>query len=147
MAEIRRTISFNAPIGRVWAYITDSEKIARWLMPNDFLPTDGHAFKMDCPPGVGSGAPVTCQIRQIAPPSDGRARLSYTWTIDQPLTETLLTIDLHERDGTTTMDLVHSGWNDMNAAGRALLDRHGDGWTMLLNQALRPLVERELESP
>ena len=112
-------------------------------MPNSFQPIDGHVFTMDCPPGIGSGAPVACQIREIAPPSDGRARLAYTWTIDQPLTETLLVIDLNERDGTTTLELDHEGWDDLGPAGRHLRERHEQGWGLLLEDALRPLVEKQ----
>jgi uncharacterized protein YndB with AHSA1/START domain len=76
MTDIRRTINFKASIGRVCAYLTESDKIARWLMPNSFQLIDGHVFTMDRPPGIGSGAPVACQIRQFAPPRGGRARLS-----------------------------------------------------------------------
>ena len=71
----------------------------------------------------------------------GEARLHLA--IDQPLTETLLVIDLNERDGTTTLELVHEGWDDLGPAGRHLRERHEQGWGLLLEDALRPLVEKQ----
>lgn len=43
----------------------------------------------------------------------GRGSLN-SWTIDQPLTETLLIIDFNEQDGATTLELVHSGWDGLS---------------------------------
>ena len=36
MKIIKREILIEAPISKVWKHITDPEKIAGWLMPNDF---------------------------------------------------------------------------------------------------------------
>lgn len=138
MAHIHRSITIVALIDDVWAYLTESDKIAQWLMPNTFQARQGHTFTMDCPPGLGSGAPVQCEIKELQPPADGRARLVYTWVIDQPFTETLLEIDLIEIADTTRCDIVHSGW----AEGESdLRTRHDEGWDFLLGTRLRGLLE------
>ena len=142
MADIRRTVDFEAPIDRVWAYLTDSDKIAQWMMPNNFLPIDGRAFTMDCPPGIGSGAPVKCVITALEAPADRRARLAYSWEIDKPPLTTLLTIDLVERDGVTRLDLVHSGWEPLGPDDGYVRDRHEMGWDQLLEHRLRALLEQ-----
>ncbi len=36
MKIIKREILIEAPPSRVWEHITDPQKIAAWLMPNDF---------------------------------------------------------------------------------------------------------------
>ena len=57
MKVIRREIVIDAPLAKVWEHITDPEKIAGWLMPNDFAPTVGKKFTLDC---QQQGA-VSCQ--------------------------------------------------------------------------------------
>ncbi|WP_136658178.1 SRPBCC domain-containing protein [Nitratireductor sp. XY-223] len=138
MAHIHRSITIAALIDDVWAYLTESDKIAQWLMPNTFVAKPGHAFTMDCPPGIGSGAPVRCEVMELQPPEKGRARLAYTWVIDEPYTETLLEIELIEVARETRCDLVHSGWRD---GKDALRDRHEEGWDVLLDTRLRSLLE------
>lgn len=140
MDAIRRSITIDAPIDLVWVHLTQSDRIAAWLMPNTFEPEAGARFTMDCPPGIGSGAPVTCQIREIKPPAAGRARLVYSWEIDQPEIETLLTIDLKEESGGTRLDLIHSGWDRLGPEDAHVRDRHEMGWDQLLAHRLVPLV-------
>ncbi|WP_421724309.1 SRPBCC family protein [Bauldia sp.] len=137
---IHRTITIAAPIDRVWAYLTERDKIAAWLMPNTFVPETGRRFTMDCPPGIGSGAPIACAVTECVPPADGRARLAYTWAIDRPPIETLLTIELTGTAATTRLDLVHSGWSQLDPADAYVRDRHEQGWDVLLTQHLMPLV-------
>jgi len=133
MNAIVRSVDINSGIEKVWAFITQADKIAQWLMPNTFVGAVGTKFTMDCPPGVGSGAPVACEVRELRPPANGLARLVYTWVIDQPLTETLLEIDLTQMQGFTRLALVHSGW----APGESeLRSRHENGWDFLLGTRL-----------
>ena len=141
MADIRRTIEFKAPIDRVWSYLTTSDKIARWMMPNTFEAVHGREFTMECPPGIGSGAPVECVVTDLAAPKDSRARLAYSWAIDRPPLITMLTINLVEQGGITTLDLVHSGWEELGPDDAYVRDRHEQGWDHLLGTLLRPLLE------
>jgi uncharacterized protein YndB with AHSA1/START domain len=143
MDTIRRSIIIDAPIDRVWAFLTETDKIAAWLMPNTFQPEAGAHFTMDCPPGIGSGAPVQCSVREIRPPAAGRARLVYSWEIDEPLIETVLAIDLSEKGDATRLDLVHSGWDQLGPEDGYVRDRHEQGWDMLLAHRLIPLVTGE----
>lgn len=140
MDAIQRSITIGAPIERVWACLTETDKIAAWLMPNTFAAEAGRAFTMDCPPGIGSGAPIQCVVMELRPPSDGRARLVYTWEIDEPLIETVLAIDLHEADGVTRLDLVHSGWGALRPEDIHILRRHEEGWDYLIANFLVPLA-------
>lgn len=141
MSDIRRSVDFDAPIERVWAFLTEPEKIAQWLMPNTFSAVAGHAFTMDCPPGIGSGAPIECEVLRIEPPHGGRAHLTYTWAIDAPALKTVLTLDLNQEGGTTRLELVHSGWEPLAPSDMHVRDRHEQGWDALLEMRLRPLLE------
>ncbi len=142
MDDIRQSVSFKAPIERVWAALTDTEIIAKWLMTNTFQAELGHVFSMDCPPGIGSGAPIRSVVTELDPPAGAKsARLSYTWEIDQPVLHTEVRMELSEADGLTRLDLVHSGWQDLAPEHEHVHRRHADGWVHLLGQALRQLVE------
>jgi uncharacterized protein YndB with AHSA1/START domain len=133
MNDIVRSIEIQSDIDRVWSFLTTPDKIAQWLMPNTFVPRVGSEFTMDCPPGIGSGAPVACKVKEFRRPENGRARLVYSWVIDQPLTETLLEIDLTELAGATRLDLVHSGWAEGESELRS---RHDMGWDFILGTRL-----------
>lgn len=141
MDDIRRSIDIRAPIAVVWRFLTETELLANWLMPNTFAPVLGRAFTMDCPPGIGSGAPIDAVVTALEPPAGGRALLAFTWQIDQPLLATHLTIELTETDRYTRLDLVHAGWSDLPEAERGVYDRHVMGWDHLLPNALKPLAE------
>ncbi len=136
MSHIIRSTKIEAQIDDVWAYFVESDKIQKWLLKNTFEAAVGHQFTMDSPEGIGSGAPIACEVKELSPPQNGKARLVYTWVIDQPLTQTLLEIDLIEISGVTNVDIVHSGW----ASDDDVRQRHADGWTHLLENVLTGLL-------
>ena len=68
MTVIRKTLIFRAPIGMVWDHLTEADKIARWLMPNDFRPVRGHDFVMQCDPALGSGGQILSTVMEIEAP-------------------------------------------------------------------------------
>ncbi len=61
-------------------------------------------------------------------------------------TETLLTIDLTKTGDAARLDLKHSGWEQLGPEDSYVRDRHEQGWDMLLNQRLMPLVTGESRS-
>jgi uncharacterized protein YndB with AHSA1/START domain len=63
------------PPEKVWRALTESELMARWLMPNDFQPVAGHAFDLRAQPQPGWSGITHCQVLEIEPPR----RLVYTW--------------------------------------------------------------------
>ena len=138
MTHIHESVQIAASIEEVWAYFTQSDKIAEWLMPNTFQAGLGETFTMDCPPGIGSGAPISCEIQELSAPADGAARLVYTWVIEDPRADTLLDISLRQVNDTTYVDIIHSGWPD---GEEELRTRHEMGWKHLLGDRLRGCLE------
>lgn len=59
---IRRTVRYPHPPSRVWAAITSSAALARWLMPNDFEPKVGHEFTFRTDPAPGFDGIVHCKV-------------------------------------------------------------------------------------
>ena len=95
----------------VWEYLTRSDLIAQWLMPNDFKPIVGHKFQFRTQPRikVGFDGIVYCEVLEVSPferlsyswkggPSPGRITLDsvVTWTLTPTATGTRL---LLEHDG------------------------------------------------
>ena len=142
MSDIRRSIEFDASVETTWAYLTESDKIAQWLMPNTFQAVLGHRFTMDCPPGLGSGEPIDAVVTEIVPPANNRAHLVYTWRIEHPLRETVVEIHLTETNGVTRLDLTHSGWDNLTPEEAHIRERHDQGWDFLLGQRLRALLDQ-----
>ena len=61
----------------VWEYLTESDLIAQWLMPNDFKPIVGHKFQFRTNPRikVGFDGIVYCEVLEVRP----HQKLSYSW--------------------------------------------------------------------
>lgn len=137
MTVIRKSMVFRAPIGMVWDHLTDTTKISQWLMPNDFQPVAGHDFVMHCDPALGSGGQILSRVLEIEAPR----RLVYSWVIDTPPLETLVSIDLAEDPAGTRITLEHSGWDGLSEADLPIRDRHDAGWDHLLGIALKGLLE------
>ena len=47
--QIKKQVTFQAPIEKVWQAVSSSEGMAEWFMPNDFEPVEGHEFKLETP--------------------------------------------------------------------------------------------------
>ncbi|HXJ60559.1 MAG TPA: SRPBCC domain-containing protein [Verrucomicrobiae bacterium] len=120
MKVIRREIVIDAPLAKVWEHITDPEKIAGWLMPNDFAPTVGKKFTLDC---QQQGA-VSCQVTEIIP----QQKLVYTFQSKVTQVETLVTLTLAQAGKGTLLTLVHSGWDALPPSEQGVADQFGNGW-------------------
>jgi len=73
--------------------------------------------------------------REIVPPE----RLVFTWqweTADPDEPETLVTVEFHERDGGTDVQLRHELFENVPQR-----DKHGEGWTGCFDQLERMFVE------
>ncbi len=127
-------IEIQAPAARIFAAITSPEELLRWwTKPGKFVPT--HA-ECDLRPGGNwrmrlegaCGPDQSCTIvygvyREIAPPH----RLSYTWIREgEDYPESLVTWDLEEFGGITTVRVTHSG-----LISEAMRTRNA-GWPMIL---------------
>lgn len=78
------------PPSTVWRALTDSAMLARWLMPNDFVPRLGHRFTFttDPHPAQGFDGVVHCEVLALDPEHSlrwawrgGRLDTTVTWTL------------------------------------------------------------------
>jgi|SRR5579872_4808860 len=144
-------VTINASAQRVFQALTDPrQRVKWWGRKGRFEAT--HA-ESDLRPGGrwsmrGSGAGgrpfcVAGEYRIVDPPHV----LAFTWLPDwdTDAIETLVRLDLHERDGVTTVRLTHSGFT--SAGSR---ERH-QGWPEILNRLKQSaegfIAEREQATP
>lgn len=132
LPDIRKTATFNAPIGKVWDTVATAEGLAAWFMPNDFQPVVGHDFHINAGPFGMS----PCTVTEVDPPN----KLSFQWGKDWTLT-----FELTDADGKTEFTLIHSGWNadqvtEFGQPHSAVRGNMAQGWEGLV-QALGKHVE------
>ena len=108
MKIIKREILIDAPVAKVWEHITDSKKIAGWLMPNDFAATVGKKFFLDCQ----HQGKISCAVKEVVP----NQKLVYIFRSSTPKADTLVTITLVQEGKATRLTLVHSGWDALPPA-------------------------------
>lgn len=134
LPDIVRTLELNAPIGKVWQYVSTAEGIAAWFMPpSGFEPVVGHEFKLNAGPFGQS----PCKVTAFEPPE----RLSFNWGKDWTLS-----FELKELPGDRTgFTLTHGGWSEesLTEFGEAhgiVRGRMDGGWTGIVAK-LKALVE------
>lgn len=109
---------------RVWRALTDSEAIARWLMPNDFQPRLGHKFRFQAPPAPGWDGIIDCEVVELDEPR----KLAYTW--NSRGMNTVVTWILEAVPGGTRLRLEHTGFSGPQAA--FAVSNMGSGWQGIL---------------
>jgi uncharacterized protein YndB with AHSA1/START domain len=68
-------IDYDLAPEKIWRTLTDSELLARWLMPNTFRPELGAEFEFRAKPIGGWDGIARCKVLEIDPPR----RLIYSW--------------------------------------------------------------------
>lgn len=139
--QITRT--FNAPRDKVFKAWTEPTVLKRWFAPSDDYSTPiaevnlrvGGRYRIQMKAPDGSVHTVGGVYREIKAPQ----KLMFTWAWEEEIScagtgpeaqrETLVTVEFHDRGGTTELVLTHEYLPD--AAAR---DKHGEGWTGCLNR-------------
>lgn len=123
--EIRHELTIPAPPERVWAALTDPAALARWLLPNDFVPELGRRFRFWSPSLDAWPREVRCQVVALEPPT----RLAFTWQDGSHRLPTLVTCTLEAVPAGTRLCLEHTGFDAaVRDAARHQLQRH---WSLL----------------
>jgi glutathione S-transferase len=143
--ELQQTRFIRAPREKVFDAFVDERALRAWHCPRGMTVPEGH-----CDARTGGRWQLTMQARDGTRHVVGGTyrellrpqRLVYTWQWqgdDSPMPglETLIEVDLVERDGGTELTLRHSGF----PAGAAR-DAHQQGWDSTLNRLLDHVDQR-----
>ena len=143
MSETHAITVENAP-ERVWRTLTRSDLLAKWLMPNDFVPKVGHRFNFQTKPMGDWDGVVHCEVLVCDPPK----LLRYSWKggvdsnpaygsrLDSDVTWTLTPVD-----GGTHVRMVHDGF--VFPGNRFAFDAMSPGWGRILDTIARVTAEDE----
>ena len=127
---------------KVWRTLTTSASIAKWLMPNDFIPAVGHRFNFRTRPmgdwdGVVQGEVLTCDPPKL---------LRYSWkggADGNPAygsrLDTIVTWTLTPVEGGTHLRMVHDGF--VLPANQFAHDAMSPGWGRVLDGIARVTAE------
>jgi len=133
MQDIVKTITIEAPISHVWAYLSDQDKFEKWMLSMSGAPVLGETFYFRMTPAAGSDwdGEIKCSVIKMEAPNF----LEFTWSHNQlDFAETKVAISLVAVGDSTDVTLVHSGWDaiadkQVRAAQHA---DHNDGWDIHL---------------
>lgn len=134
-ARLQLTRSFAAPRERVFRALTDPQELKLWFGPSEqhevpVAEVDlrvGGRYRIDLRGPSGNLYRIVGEYREIRPPE----RLVYTWRweIGDDVGETLVTIELRERSGSTDLTLTHERFPNGDAR-----DQHRGGWSGCLER-------------
>ena len=138
MAEdltLRMERALQAPRGRVFTMLVESDLVARWWGPKGFsvprIEMDvrvGGAYRIEMQPPEGASFALAGEFREVDPPT----RLAYTFRWNPPDPddrETVATVSLRDLGDSTMLTLEHGVFA---TEGRRAV--HHDGWTDSLDR-------------
>jgi len=140
--EIKHTWQLQHTAEHVWNGLTDSEKMTKWLMPNDFKPVLGRKFMFHTKPipQMNFDGEIYCEVLELVP----MKKLVYSWkggpgdgTFNL---DTVVSWTLTPKDGGIELELVQSGFTEHNQVTYAAMntgwrDHIGTRLVELLNKA------------
>lgn len=132
--DIKQTVVYNAPIQKVWNFVSTAEGISAWFMPNDFEPVVGHEFHLQSPFG-----PSPCKVIEVDEPN----KITFTWDLDGWVVSFLL----KEVGDKTEFTLIHGGWKTADEIlpkpqekSGVIRERMNGGWVGIVAR-LKEVVE------
>lgn len=135
MSVVDESIAIDAPAHEVWRMITDAEARAAWWGYLDLDVTVGGRFVERWTDGSGREKLTTGVVTEVA----ADRLLALRWADEDWPAATRVEIHLARVGGTTSVRLLHTGWENL-PEGVALAEEHREGWRMHLEN-LRRCVE------
>lgn len=125
---------------QVWEYLTQSELIALWLMPNNFKAEIGHEFQFRTNPipSLDLNGIFYCKVIELIP----YKKLAYSWSggpNDEITTlNTIVEWTLEKHKNGTLLTLKHSGFTQESFT---ILNAMTDGWLKNIEKMLTQLIK------
>ncbi|WP_127586324.1 SRPBCC family protein [Paenibacillus koleovorans] len=105
--ELTLDFQYTTTMEKAWAALTDPDKLAKWIMTNDFKPEVGHRFQFKTEPNQYWDGVISGEVLLVDEPN----KLSYTWGITgETHTVTWTLQDLG--DGKVNLNLYQTGFSN-----------------------------------
>jgi uncharacterized protein YndB with AHSA1/START domain len=126
------------PPDQVWLVLTDPDKLAVWLMPNDFELTVGHrfTFRTTPVPGAEFDGLVSCEVLEIDP----QRLLRISWAGGATLRTTVTWRLVAEGRGTRLL-LDHEGFDLSDPFQQVAHRGMGSGWRSNVLRRISELLD------
>ncbi|XID94563.1 SRPBCC domain-containing protein [Paenibacillaceae bacterium WGS1546] len=108
---------YKTSIEKLWSALTDSSKLAKWVLENDFKPVVGHRFQFRAQPNEYWDGIIDGEVLIVDPPS----RLSYTWAVGEEKHTVNWTLQ-ELGDGKVNLHLEQTGFSNIHGREGA---KHG----------------------
>ena len=140
MEPLVKKVTINAPAGKVWRALTNKTELEKWmLMTTDFTAEKGKEFIFKTEdPGENWDGIFHCKVEKVIE----NKKLVYTWNANFINVDTLVTIELDEKDGKTEVTLTHTGWEKIPVDREERRNAHSEGWDIRFVQKLKEVVEK-----
>lgn len=142
--QIKKEQQYNHPIAKVWAAITDQEKITQWFMKCDFKAEPGYKYRLLSDDENGTCERVYGTVLTVNPMHE----LVYSWEVSSVETVTTVTWTLEEKNGGTLLTLVHSGISAFPTEDTAvkMLESFSSGWDACIDHLGQFLAGTNVEA-
>ena len=108
-------------------------------MPTTFEPVVGKEFTFKSEPMENWDGNIYCKVVEV----DVNKKLIYTWNAEFINAETLVTILISEKNETTEVTLIHTGWEKLPIESRSQrIDAHNKGWDLRVVKNLKVVAEK-----
>lgn len=114
---------FPFSIDKVWASLTNSEILGKWIWPNNFKPVLGYTFQFRAEPNEWWNGVVDCEVLEIKEPY----KLSYTWHSAGERTTVTWTLE-ELPDGQTLLSLDQSGFSEQTKQTKGAIEGATYSW-------------------
>lgn len=135
---IERT--FNAPVDKVWAAITDKTKMKKWYFDLTEFKAEPHfEFQFYGEGKEGEKYLHLCTVQEAIV----NKKLSYTWRYDGYDGNSLVSFELFPEGDKTKLILTHSGLETFPSTTNAFAKENFiEGWTHIINISLKGYLEK-----
>lgn len=141
--EIKNEWIYSQAPGEVWEYLTQSELLAQWLMPNNFQPEEGREFqfRINPIPSLDLDGVMYCKVIEIIP----FKKLTYSWKAGPGkgviTMDTIVEWNLQPHGKGSRLSLIQTGFKPENYS---IFMSMTTGWDKNVKKMFSLITERKL---
>jgi len=124
MERLEKTVKIDAPVEKVWSFVTEAEHMSRWMLKVEGEIAPGQAFTLTGEPQNKWNGKIFCKVLEM----DAPTRLVFSWNHNVLDTETRVEITLKGSGGSTILTLTHSEFEGCACDLSEALADHSAGW-------------------
>lgn len=126
---IKKEVTFNHPIDKVWNAISKAEEISTWFIKADFRAEKGYKYVFTSEPNEKGCTTISGEVKNASP-----YLLIYTWVVADTKVETTVKWELETTGNGTKLVLEHSGISNYEGeTAIAMFESFNGGWDNCIN--------------